>query len=117
MTPGSPHEKLPRLGLEHDTMDYRKLHPHLSDERYAVTLWYASVPLAHLLADMDAIGQSLHGNQMMRVYTNQQEALTAVPALCAARGFVLLPTPTEEPGEGDTRSYGRYRFDIGGSRQ
>jgi hypothetical protein len=88
-----------------------------TDEQYAVTLWYAPVPLARLLADVEIMGRGLGSGAVMRVYSNQQEALTAVPALCAARGFELLP-PYDRDGDDrgeepiGIRPYGLYRFDI-----
>jgi hypothetical protein len=93
-------------------MDYRRVH--FSDEQHAVTLWYSSVPLAQLLADVDTIGHALHGTAGMCVYTDWQEAVTAVPALCAARGYVcaLVPYGADELRLGDIRPYGLYRFDI-----
>lgn len=93
--------------------DYRGLP--LSDGQHTVTLWYVSVPLEQLLADIDTIGRALHGTAGMCVFTNHQETVTAVPALCAARGYTcaLIPYGSSELREGDIRPFGRYRFYIG----
>jgi hypothetical protein len=88
---------------------------HLSDGQHTITLWYASVPLEQLLADIDTIGRALHGTAGMRVFSNHPEAVLAVPALCGARGCAcaLVPYDCTEAREGDTRPFGRYRFAIG----
>ena len=83
---------------------------YISDDRYAMTLWYPLAPLTQLLADVGALGQGLRGNAIMRVYTNQPQAPVALPALCAAHGFVLVPN--EENYERSMHS--RYYFVIGG---
>jgi hypothetical protein len=93
-------------------MDYRGVLR--SDGRCAITLWYASVPLARLLTDVDTIARSLSGEAVMRVYSNRHESMTALPALCIARGHTcaLVPYREGELREGDVRPYGIYRFDV-----
>jgi hypothetical protein len=50
----------------------------------------------------------------MRVVTNHEEALAAVPALCASLGYAcaLVPKGDDIYNEGDPRPVGRYHFDI-----
>lgn len=86
----------------------------LSDGLHDITLWYVSVPMGQLLADIATIGHALRGTAGMRVFTDHPEAVTAVPALCAAHGFActLVPYGNDELREGDSRPYGRYRFSI-----
>jgi hypothetical protein len=69
-----------------------------------------------LLADVNALGKALRGTSAIRVYTSQEEALTALPSFCDSRGYActFLPNHGDMTGEGDQRPYGRYRFDIGG---
>jgi hypothetical protein len=65
----------------------------LSDGEHDVSLWYVSVPLEHLLADINTIGRALHATTGMRVFPDHQEAVTAVPALCAAHGYSCTWVP------------------------
>jgi hypothetical protein len=87
---------------------------HFSDDVHDITLWYVSVPMEQLLADIEAIGRGLHGTTGMRVFTDHEEAVTVVPALCAAHGYAceLAPYSSDELREGDQRPYGRYCFFI-----
>ncbi|HEY7834354.1 MAG TPA: hypothetical protein VIG30_12335 [Ktedonobacterales bacterium] len=85
-----------------------------ADGWHTITLWYVSVPLPQVLADIATIGPSLRGTAGMRVVTNHEEALAAVPALCASLGYAcaLVPKGDDIYNEGDPRPVGRYHFDI-----
>lgn len=79
---------------------------------HAIVLWYPTAPLARLLRDMDTLAQGLHGDAVMRVYSDHPESQWAIPELCAARGYELLPGLPLGQLEGDHRPFGRYYFDI-----
>lgn len=83
----------------------------LPDDRL-ITLHYAGVPLDTLLADVARFARSLAPAVVMRVYTDCDEALTAIPALCALCGAASTYDPPRESREGDRRPYGRHCFDI-----
>ena len=85
-----------------------------SDGQHTITLWYVSAPLPQVLADIATIGPALRGTSGMRVVTNHEEALAAVPALCASLGYTcaLIPKGDGIYHEGDPRPVGRYHFDI-----
>lgn len=93
------------------------LEDHLKRDLFAspghtVVLWYPTAPLARLLRDIDILAQGLQEDAVMRVYSDSPEALTAVPDLCAAHGYTLLPYQPHDPREGDYRPFGQYHFDI-----
>lgn len=83
----------------------------LPDDR-TITLHYAVVPLDTLLADVAHFARSLGPAVIMRVYTDDDGALLALPALCASLGAACVCGPEQEERAGDRRPYGRFCFDI-----
>jgi TusA-related sulfurtransferase len=93
---------------KYDFLGVKRVH----DGKRAITLCYGPEPMERLLADAEIMARSLAGGAVLRVYTNDEEALTAVPTWCAQHGYVLLLARKEEPREGDQLPFGCYRFDI-----
>ena len=85
-----------------------------------MTLLYGGVALDRLLADVDTLARGLVDGAVLRVTFDDPEALSALAALCAERGYSLAPSQSDTGREGDRMgfglfghtAYGRLFYDI-----